>query len=96
MKVVIGIMKHSSDQVQSYIDRGYHVEYLDYHAKGFGETLMKLKLDDEGVARVRQSGYKISPRFWINIALMSAKNEDKIVVADLQEEDYKKVFSKII
>jgi hypothetical protein len=96
MKLVIGVMKDSSDQLQKYIDQNYHIEYIDEHVKGFGETLMKIKLTEEDVQKVRQRGYKISPRFWINIALMSAKESDKIVIADLQEEDYKKPFSKII
>jgi len=96
MKIVIGIMRDSSDQIQSYIDKGYHIEYLDDHVRGFGETLMKMKLDKDGLSKVRGKGYKISPRFWVNIALMNAKDQEKIVVADLQEEDFKKVFSRVV
>jgi len=96
MKIIVGILRDSSDQVQKYIDQGYHVEHLDKHAKVFGEALMKIKLNDEEVQRVRQKGYKVSSRYWTNVALLSAKDKDKIVIADLQEEDYKKFFSKIV
>ena len=96
MKIVIGIMKKSSGQIQKYIDQGYHIEHIDQHVRVFGETLMKTKLSDEDLNRVRQGGYKISPRFWVNVAMMSAKDSTKIVIADLQEEDYKKRFSKIV
>ena len=91
-------MKHSSDQVQGYIDRGYHIAYIDDIVKNFGEKLMRVKCNDDDISKVRQSGYKLSSRFWVNLVLASTshKNEDKIVVADLQEEDNKTVFSKII
>jgi hypothetical protein len=96
MKIVVGILRDNADQIQKYVDQGYHVEHLDEHARGFGETLMKIKLTDDEVQKVRQRGYKVTSRYWINIALLSAKDKDKIVIADLQEEDYKKVFSKIV
>jgi hypothetical protein len=98
MKIVIGIMKDNADQVQSYIDQGYHVEYIDEHVEYYGNMLMKINLTDEEIQKVRQSGYKVSSRWWTNVALVAASEEgnDKIVIADLQEEDHKKVFSKII
>jgi len=96
MKIIIGILKDNSDKVQSYIDQGYHIEYLDEHARNFGEALFKKELTDEEVQRVRDKGYNISSRYWVNYALMCARAETRIVIADLREEDNKTPFSKVI
>ena len=89
-------MEDSFGKVRDYEEKGYHVEHLDDHVKGFGETLMKFKLSEEEIDRVRESGYKISSRFWVNIALMSAKDKNKIVVTGLRDKDCKIPFSKIV
>lgn len=96
MKIVIGILRDSKVKIQDYIDKGYHIECLDNHARIFGERLIKKELSQEEVQRVRKSGYKTSSRYWINLALLSAKGSDKIVIVNLQEEDNKRPFSKIV
>ena len=42
MKILVGILKESSDQLQSYIDKGFHVEDINDHVKEFGSALMKI------------------------------------------------------
>ena len=84
MKIIIGIMRDSSNKIQSYIDKGYHIEHIDSHVRTFGETLLKMKLDEEGVDKVRKRGYKVNPRFWVNIAIMSAKGKEKIVIDKME------------
>jgi|SaaInlV_165m_DNA_2_1040747.scaffolds.fasta_scaffold78528_2 hypothetical protein len=96
MKILVGILKESSDQLQSYIDKGFHVEDINDHVKEFGSALMKMKLSDDQVSQVREKGYKVSSLYWVHLALMSAKENDKIVVCNLQEEDNKKMFSRIV
>lgn len=95
MKIIVGILKTSSNQIQKYIDQGYHVEYIDDHVKNFANMLLK-DASQEDLDKIRNSGYKITSKFWINMALLLAKNYDKIVIAGLQEEDYKKIFTRIV
>jgi len=96
MKIVVGILKESKDKVQEYVNQGYHIEYLNAHVKKIGESLLKDDLAEEDVQRVRNMGYKISSSYWVNLALSSAKSKNRIVVADLQEEDNKASFSRIV
>jgi hypothetical protein len=97
MKIVIGVLRDSSNEINSYIEKGYHVEYLDDHAKKIATKLIaNREFTTEEIQRVKESGYKVSSRFWVNLALTSAKDYDKILIADLQEEDNKKSFSKVI
>jgi hypothetical protein len=97
MKIVIGVLRDSSNEINSYVEKGYHVEYLDSHAKKIATKLIANRdFTAEEIQEVKKSGYKISSRFWVNLALTAAKDHDKIVIADLQEEDNKKSFSKVI
>jgi hypothetical protein len=97
MKIIVGVLRDSEGEIETYEAKGYHIEYLDDHARKFGAMLIKKEeMSQDEVLRVRKSGYTVSSQFWINLALMSAKDHDKVVIADLQEEDNKKVFSKVI
>jgi len=97
MKILIGILRDSSNEITTYIEKGYHVEYLDDHVKKIAIKLIAdREFTDEEVQTVKKSGYKISSRFWVNLAITAAKDHDRIVIADLQEEDNKKLFSKIV
>lgn len=97
MKITVGILRESKDKIQSYVDKGYHVEYLDNHAREIGEKLLdKKNLTEEEIIMVRERGYAINSMFWVNLAMTSAKSYDKIVIADLQEEDNKKFLSKVV
>ena len=100
MKPIIGILKDSSEKVKDFSDKEYYIEYINDHVKKVGKSLLKTDLGDEEIDKVRSRGCKVSSRFWVNLALMSAKanneNNLKIVIADLQEEDNKSIFSKIV
>jgi hypothetical protein len=96
MKILIGFKKGNENEIESYLEKGFHIEDLNKHAKKLGSKIIGRELNEEEIVRVRESGLKVSSRFWVNLALMSAKNKDKILISNLIEEDYKACFSKII
>jgi hypothetical protein len=96
VKIIFGINGDPKDKVKYFEDNGFHSECLNEHARTLGKSLIGRDLTEEEVNKVRKSGLKVSSRFWVNLALMSAKNKDKILISNLIEEDYKACFSKII
>ena len=96
MKIIFGINGYKKEKVDDLLNSGFHLECLNKHAKKLGESLIGRDLSDEEVRKVRDSGLKISSKFWVNLALNSAKNKDKILICNLIEKDYKACFSKII
>lgn len=96
MNIVIGVIKGNEEFLDKFLDQGFHLEDLDSHARALGEKLMGFKIKENDLARVRSAGIKISPRFWVNLAIMSAKRHDKILISGLSEEDCKSIFSKVI
>jgi hypothetical protein len=98
--MIVGILKVNSDKIEEYVSKGYSVVYINDHVKKVGESLLKKELSEDEIADVRMRGNKVSSRYWVNLALMSVResnrNNCKIAVADLQEEDNKSIFSKVV
>ena len=100
MKPIIGILRESDYKIKELSEKGYRIENINDHVKRVGGSLFKRKLSDKEISEIRENGYKVSSRFWVNLALFSFSNADrnnlKIAVADLQEKDNKSIFSKIV
>ena len=96
MKILIGIRGVNEGELKDHLDKGFHIEDLNSYAKKLGSKIIGRELNQEEIKKVRESGLKISSKFWVNMALMSAKNKDKILIYNLIAEDYKAYFSKII
>lgn len=96
MKILIGVKGNCENIVSEYLEKGFHIEDLNSHARILGEKIIGRELTLEEIDKIRDSGLKINSRFWVNLALMSAKNKDKILICNLIEKDYKACFSKII
>jgi len=98
--MIVGILKENSDKIEEYVDKGYTIVYIDDHVRKVGESLLKKELSEDEVIEIRDRGSKVSSRYWVNLALMSvresSRNNFKVAVVDLQEEDNKSIFSKIV
>jgi hypothetical protein len=100
VKPIIGILRESECKIKDLSKKGYRIEYINDHVKRVGGSLFKRKLTDSEISEIRDKGYEVSSRFWVNLALFAISNDDrnnlKIAIADLQEKDNKSIFSKII
>jgi hypothetical protein len=90
-------MEDSADKAQKYVDEGYHVTSIYDHVDTFTKTLIsRREFNKEELNKMRDSGYKLSKSFWVNIALTSCRDSDKVVITDLNAMDEKKMFAKVL
>ena len=95
--IVIGIMEANKDKSEEYTEKGYTVTSIYDHVDTFAKSLIaKREFTKEELNRMRDSGYKLSKSFWVNLALTSCKGCDKLVITDLNEVDEKRVFAKVL
>ena len=54
MKIIVGILRDSQGQIDSYEKRGYHIENLDKHVQIFGSKLQKELLSKVQVSSINE------------------------------------------